>query len=275
MKLSEAAARLRAAGITEPMLEARLLFSRFGGLSDAALYGANPQIEDACIEPFLCRREKREPMAYILGEQGFYRETYCVTPDTLIPREDTEILVDYAVRHLKAGARFADLCTGSGCIALSVLNNTAATSALAVDISKGALAVARENAQRLSLSSRVHFLEGDVLSKKILEALCEQALFDAILCNPPYVSEKMFLTLAPEIFFEPKSALVSAQEGMLFYRRLTPVLLPMICEGGFLAFEIGYDQGARMQALAEENGCTCALIKDLSGNTRLAVLRRS
>lgn len=275
MKLSEAAARLRTAGITEPMLEARMLFSRFGGVSDAALYGANPEIEDACVEPFLCRREKREPMAYILGEQGFYRETYRVTPDTLIPRADTEILVDYAVRHLREGARFADLCTGSGCIALSVLNNTAGTSALAVDISEGALAVARENARRLALCERVRFLLGDVLSKAFLQALYKEAPLDAILCNPPYVSEKMFLTLAPEIFFEPKSALVSAQEGMLFYRRLTPVLLPMICEGGFLAFEIGYDQGARMQALAEENGCTCVLIKDLSGNTRLAVLRRS
>ncbi len=256
------------------MLEARLLFSRFGGFSEAALYGADPEMEDGRIEPYLQRRENREPMAYILGEQGFYRETYFVTPDTLIPREDTEILVDYAVRHLKKGARFADLCTGSGCIALSVLNNTEDTAALAADLSAAALAVARKNADRLSLSARVRFLEGDVLGADLLSRLSAEAPFDAILCNPPYIPEEVFLSLEPEIFFEPRSAFVGAEEGMLFYRFLIPALLPMLCEGGFLAFEIGFDQGERMAALAEKNGCDAALFKDLSGHNRLAVLRR-
>ncbi len=250
-----------------------MLFARFGEFSESSLYGADPDLGDDRIEPYLCRREQREPMAYILGEQGFYRETYFVTPDTLIPREDTEILVDYAVRRLKKGARFADLCTGSGCIALSVLNNTVQTAALAADISLAALAVARKNAERLSLSSRIRFLEGDVLSLPFLKTLAEEAPFDAILCNPPYIPEEVFLSLEPEIFFEPRSAFVGAEEGMLFYRVLIPALLPMLCEGGFLAFEIGYDQGERMQTLAEENGCDCELFKDLSGHTRLAVLR--
>ena len=272
MRLREAAARLRAAGIAEPMLEARLLFSRFGGFSEAALYGTDPSLEDGRIEPYLQRREKREPMAYILGEQGFYRETYFVTPDTLIPREDTEILVDYAVRHLKKGARFADLCTGSGCIALSVLNNTEETTVLAADLSAEALAVARRNAERLSLTSRIRFAKADVLSTAFLETLAAEAPLDAILCNPPYIPEAVFLGLEPEIFFEPRAAFVGAEEGMHFYRVLIPALLPMLCKGGFLAFEIGFDQGQRMRALAEKNGCDSALFKDLSGHNRLAVL---
>ncbi len=273
MTLAQAAARLRAADIPNPLYEARLLFSHFGGLSDAALYGGDPACDDSLIEPYLCRRERREPMAYILGEQGFYRETYLVSGDTLIPREDTEILVDFAVKQLPKGGRFADLCTGSGCIALSVLNNTKGTTALAADLSEGALAVARKNAERLGLSERVEFCLADVLGEEFLSYLAEKDAYDAILCNPPYIPEEVYKTLAPEIFFEPESAFVSAEAGMAFYRILIPALLPLLSPEGFLAFEIGYDQEARMRALAEANGCEAEILKDLSDHPRVAVLR--
>ena len=274
MKLSEAAARLRAADIPNALYEARLLFSHFGGLSSSLLYGGDPVCEDGRIEPYLCRRERHEPMAYILGEHGFYRESYLVSEDTLIPREDTEILVDFAVKHLPSGARFADLCTGSGCIALSVLNNTDATTALAVDLSEGALSVAQKNAVRLGLSGRAEFMRADVLSEKFLSDLANKGAWDALLCNPPYIPEDVYRTLAPEIFFEPKEAFVGAEEGMAFYRALIPALLPLLKPQGFLAFEIGYDQEARMRALAAQNGCDAIILKDLSGNSRVAVLRR-
>ena len=263
---------MRAAGIENEMYEARLLFSHFGGLSSAALYGRDAEAEDARIEPYLCRRERHEPMAYILGEQGFYRETYFVTRDVLIPREDTEILVDDAVRRLPKGARFADLCTGSGCIALSVLNNTEGTTAAAVDLSEGALAVAEKNAERLGLSDRVRFARADVLSKELAEVLSSDAPLDAILCNPPYIPREVYETLAPEIFFEPESAFVGAEEGMIFYRILVSSLRPILKPGGFLSFEIGYDQEARMRALAQESGYEVEILKDLSSNPRVAVL---
>ena len=272
MRLTEAAARLRAAEIPNPMQEARLLFSHFGGISPSMLYGMDPEVENDRIEPYLLRRERHEPMAYILGEQGFYRETYFVSRDVLIPREDTEILVDDAVHRLHSGARFADLCTGSGCIALSVLNNTKNTSAVAVDLSEGALSVARKNAERLSLSDRVRFLKADVLSEALSEILRASGPFDAILCNPPYIPEAVYKTLAPEIFFEPRSAFVGEEEGMAFYRILIPALLPLLTGGGFLSFEIGYDQEARMRALAEKNGCDARILKDLSSHPRVAVL---
>lgn len=273
MTLREAAARLKAKDIADPMYEARLLFSTFGKLTASELYGADPWVEDALIEPYLCRRENHEPMAYILGEQGFYRESYFVTPDTLIPREDTEILVDYLVKHLPPGARFADLCTGSGCIALSALNNTRDTRALAVDISAAALAVAGKNAERLHLSARIDLGQADVLSEEFLEKMTEAAPFAAIVSNPPYIPDEVYRTLAPEIFFEPREALVAEEEGMLFYRTLIPVLLPLIEEDGFLAFEVGYDQAPRMRALAEKNGCKAEILSDLSGNARVVVLR--
>ena len=272
MKLSEAAARLRAADIPNALYEARLLFSHFGGLSSSLLYGGDPVCEDGRIEPYLCRRERHEPMAYILGEQGFYRESYLVSPETLIPREDTEILVDDAVRRLPKGARFADLCTGSGCIALSVLNNTEKTTAVAVDLSAGALAVASKNAERMGLSHRVRFARADVLSDALAEVLSSDAPFDAILCNPPYIPREVYETLAPEIFFEPESAFVGEEEGMIFYRVLASALRPMLKEEGFLSFEIGYDQEARMRALAEKTGYVAEILKDLSGNSRVALL---
>ena len=274
MRLSEAVARLRAADIPNATYEARLLFSHFGGLSQARLFGADPECDSGLIEPPLRRREQHEPMAYILGEWGFYRETYLVSKDTLIPREDTEILVDFAVRNLPEGGRFADLCTGSGCIALSVLNNTKKTTALAADLSEGALSVARKNAERLGLSDRAQIVLADVLSEGFLSYLAACEPWDAILCNPPYISEDVYRTLAPELFFEPQTALVGEEEGMEFYRILIPALLPMLKPDGFLAFEIGYDQEARMRALAEKNACNIEVLTDLSGNSRVAVLRR-
>ncbi len=272
MRLTEAAARLRAADIPNAMQEARLLFSRFGGLSPSMLYGADPEAENDRIEPYLCRRERHEPMAYILGEQGFYREVYFVSEDVLIPREDTEVLVDDAVHRLPEGGRFADLCTGSGCIALSVLNNTKNTSAVAADLSAGALSVARKNAERLGLCDRVRFLQADVLSRSLPEKLAQLGPLDAVLCNPPYIPEDVYKTLAPEIFYEPREAFVGEEEGMAFYRILIPALLPLLSTGGFLSFEIGYDQEARMRALAEKNGCDALILKDLSSHPRVAVL---
>lgn len=274
MKLSEAAARLRAADIPNALYEARLLFSHFGGLSPSSLYGGDPVCEDDRVEPYLCRRERREPMAYILGEQGFYRETYFVSEDTLIPREDTEILVDFAVHHLPEGGRFADLCTGSGCIALSVLNNTKHTTALAADLSEGALAVARKNAERLGLSDRADIVLADVLREGFLSYLAEKGPWDAVLCNPPYIPEAVYRTLEPEIFFEPETAFVGEEEGMEFYRILIPALLPALKPQGFLAFEIGYDQAEKMRALAEKHSAEIEILKDLSGHSRVAILRR-
>lgn len=265
MTLSEAIKILSDAGVDSAAYDARELFK---------LYCPEPvMMNTLCDDPSLIlaveRRAKREPLQYIVGSVGFYREEYRVTPDCLIPRADTETLVDYAVKNLPEGAHFIDLCTGSGCVAVSTLKNTKSTTALAVDISSAALAIARENAERNGVSGRIEFLLADVLC----EAACGEVF--AVLANPPYVADEAYERLEGEIFHEPKIAFVGGRDGGDFYRALTPIYKDKIHENGFIAYEIGYDQAEMIKSIAKENGMSCEIIKDLSGNDRVAVLRQT
>ena len=267
MKLSEASAILNGAGIENARGEARILFSEFAGLKDYELYAGDPDASSPELLLAIERRKKREPLQYVLGKCDFYNECYTVTPDCLIPRQDTEILVDYAVKNLPAGAHFIDLCTGSGCIAISTLKNTEGTSALAVDISEAALRVARENAARCGVCDRIEFLNSDVLGEKIGSGAF------AILSNPPYVTPEAYKGLEPEIYHEPREAFLGGEDGLDFYRRITELYRDAIPREGFIAFEIGYDQGAGITEIAEKYGLTVEILKDYSANDRVAVLR--
>ncbi len=267
MKLSEAAAILKAAGIEDSKREARLIFSRFSGLADYMLFGCDAESSAPALIEAVERRAKREPLQYIVGTVDFYKETYKVSPDCLIPRSDTEILVDEVIKRLPKGAKFADLCTGSGCIALSILANTDSTTAAALDISEAALRVAKENAERLSLLERVQFTAADVLEKAIPEK------FFAVVSNPPYVTQKAYKELAPEIYFEPDIAFLGGEDGMIFYKGIISLYKNSLCDGGFFAFEIGYDQADMITQLARDNSFSSEIIKDYSGNDRVAILR--
>jgi len=267
MTIKEAAALLSAGGIDDAVTEARKIFKKLGGFKDYELFSQSIECNSEKAIDAVFRRSRREPLQYIFGEAGFYREVYKVTPDCLIPREDTELLVDLAVKSIPDGKRFIDLCTGSGCIALSVLNNTKNTAALMVDISEGALRVARENAERLGLTERCDFALAD--ATKPLE--CGKVF--AVLSNPPYVSDSTYGRLEKEIYFEPKSAFVGGDDGADFYRAITPLYKDVIDEEGFIAYEIGYDQGEIIKKIAKENGMNVKIHKDLSGNDRVAVLK--
>ena len=263
MTLKEAIEILKSAGVESADYDARELFK---------LYCSPPvmlstECDKAELISALERRAKREPLQYIIGSVGFYREEYIVTPDCLIPRSDTEILVDYAVKNLPSGAGFADLCTGSGCIAISVLKNTDRTTALAVDISEGALYVARKNAELNGVSDRIAFRQADLLKERI------DGSFFAVLSNPPYVTDGAYLRLEDEIYHEPRAAFVGGEDGGDFYRTLTPIYKDMIAEGGFIAYEIGYDQAELLLKIAEDCSMSCEILKDFSGNDRVAVLR--
>ncbi len=268
MTINEAIRILTEAGIDSPSHDAEELFCHFGGYSRSTMYmmsrveSDSPELIEA-VE----RRAKREPLQYITGVAYFYREKYKVTPDCLIPRFDTEILVDYAVKNLPEGATFMDLCTGSGCIAISVLNNTVNTCAIAVDIDGGALALAEENAHANGVSDRIHLRRADLMSEVV-----DEPVF-AVLSNPPYVSESAYKSLEGEIYHEPPHAFLGGADGGDFYRRLTPVYKEKIAEGGFIAYEIGYDQADMLRHIAEENSMSCEILKDLSGNDRVAVLK--
>lgn len=266
MEFREATELLRSHGVASAEHDAREIFIRFGGFSRNTVIKPSDSSDAPLLLAAVERRCAREPLQYIIGEVGFYREVYSVTPDCLIPREDTEILVDYAVKHLKPGARFLDLCTGSGCIAISVLNNTSGTSAVATDISLGALDIARKNARDTGVLDRLTLCRAD--------ARCERAdgHFDAILSNPPYVTKDEFCALEPELYFEPKGALVANDDGAEFYKTIIPTHKDSLNPGGFFAFEIGAKQAPLLSSLSELYGMRFELLRDFSGNDRVAIL---
>ena len=263
MTLKEAIEILKSAGVESADYDARELFK----LYCPAPIMLNSECDRAELSSAVERRAKREPLQYIIGSVGFYREEYKVTPDCLIPRSDTEILVDYAVKNLPGGAHFADLCTGSGCVAISVLRNTPDTTAVAVDISEGALTVASENAGLNGVKDRITFRQADLLKEKI------EGPFYAVLSNPPYVTDEAYLGLEGEIYHEPMAAFVGGEDGGDFYRALTPIYKDRIAEGGFIAYEIGYDQADLLCKIADDNDMSCEILKDLSGMDRVAVLK--
>ena len=269
MKLSEAVKKLTAAGIENARGEARMLFEHFGKFRREELIGCDAESDSEELSEALSRREKREPIQHIIGRVDFWRESYKVCPDCLIPRQETELVVDYAVRNIPRGERFIDLCTGSGCIAISTLASTEGTSAVCADISEAALAIARENAESCGVQHRLTFVPCDVLDKRI------EGEFFAVLSNPPYVTEKAYAELEPELYFEPRLALVGHGEGGTgFYERLTELYKDSIKPGGFIAYEIGYDQADALVDIAKRNGMSAEIIKDYSGNCRVAVLRK-
>lgn len=265
MRLTELRARLCAAGIDEAAEEARILFSHFSGLSPAALLGQDPDCDAAALESAVRRRESREPLAYILGEAPFYRSLLRITPDCLIPRADTERLVELAVARLPHGARFLDACTGSGAIAVTVLSERPDTVAVATDLSEGALAVARENAGLLGVLDRLTLLRSDLLRE------APDGPFDAILSNPPYIPSAVVPTLSPEVGREPAIALDGGDDGLLFYRRLL-TLTDRLSPGGFLLLECGYDQEEAMRQLAAERGLALEAYFDYGKNFRGCIL---
>ena len=269
MKLIEAIKLLQDAGIDDPAYDAKEIFKTVGALSPIDLISKNASASSDAVVKAIERRINREPLQYIIGEVGFYREVYEVSRDCLIPRQDTEILVDYAVKNIPSGETFIDLCTGSGCIAVSTLKNTLNTSCLAVDISSPALSVAKRNAIKNGVSERVEFSLQDALAYKP----CGKVF--AVLSNPPYVTESEYESLDKELYYEPKIALVGNDNGLEFYKKITRNVKDFLKPGGFIAFEIGKDQGDALAEIAEENQMQATILKDFSSHPRVAILKNT
>lgn len=247
---------------------------RFCGVSrDLLMSDPNRELAGEGLEEALCRRCAREPLQYILGEWWFYRQTYEVSPACLIPRSDTEILVEEAISMLPQGAYFADFCTGSGCIAISTLAERPDTSAVALELSDAALEMAKRNALRNGVFNRLSLKKADVLHLEKTSQLFEGRL-SAIFSNPPYIRTEVLETLEPEVKREPRMALDGGDDGLVFYRAILSEAPRLLREDGFVLFEIGYDQGAEICALAEEHGFRCLIRKDFGGCDRVAILRR-
>lgn len=213
------------------------------------------------------RLKNHEPIAYILGETVFFDETYKVSPAVLIPRPDTERVVEQVLKHLPKGGRLLDLCCGSGCIAISSLCHSTGTTATLLDISEEALKIAQENASINGVQERCNFLCADL--KKGLPI--EQS-YDVIVSNPPYVATGIIETLEEECSWEPRIAFDGGKDGGDFYRLLLRLCPPLLSENGYLIFEIGYDQRVLMENLCRKHGFTLQIYKDYGKNDRVAVI---
>ncbi len=265
LKYSDVCARLKGAGIENFAQEAEILIEEFcGEVLDGKEY-ISPELEAA-----VAKRCSGYPLQYIIGKWWFCRCEFEVGEDCLVPRPDTECVVEEAVKLLPRDARFADLCTGSGCIAISLLDLRRDLSGVAVELYPKTLEIARRNAEKNSVSDRISFVEGDVLSGSVIGG----EKFDAIISNPPYIRTEVVDSLCGEVTYEPRAALDGGDDGFLFYRAIVEKYAENLGDGGCFIFEIGYDQAVDIEELAEKSGFSCRVIKDLGGNDRVAVLKR-
>lgn len=220
------------------------------------------------ISDALSRLDSGEPCAYIIGEWYFWRYAFKLNSSCLIPRPDTEIIVEKAVREIPKNSVFADLCTGSGCIAISILGERPDLRAVAYDISKEALEAAKENARLIGVADRVEFVNCDLLAEKSLG----EGLFGAIISNPPYIRTDVIADY-PDLACEPRIALDGGDDGLVFYRHFMSKFSKNLAENAPFIFEIGFDQGAQIRDLAKEYNFSCEITKDYGSNDRAAVLR--
>ncbi len=233
---------------------------------------ADPIIETRCLAAAQGRCEGI-PLAYLLGVSPFCGEDFLSAPGCLIPRADTEILVEEACARIPAGGILWDLCTGSGCVPISVLLNRADVAyAVGVELYPSAIATAEGNHTRFSsrIGDRFAVVRGDVLRGDAPETAAP-----AVICaNPPYISTDVVDTLDMEVRMEPRTALDGGVDGLDYYRAILSGYLDKLAAGGYIIFEIGYDQKRAIRALAASFDCSCIIRRDYAGNDRVAVIRR-
>ena len=287
--LRDAAAALQDAGIESPRLNAELLLAHACGVERAALFAADSDLVTAArartYAELLRRRSGREPLQYIVGTHEFWSLEFQVTPAVLIPRPETEGLVELGVkfgtgdwglgtggltpdpRH-PAPVRICDVGTGSGCIAVALAVELARAEIVAVDLSEAALQVAVANARRHAVDTRIHFVRGDLLD-------AVDGVFDVIVSNPPYVALDDRHSLEPELSHEPATALFAGADGLEIIRRLIRQAAAKLVPDGVLLVEIGAAQADAVTRLAGAAGFSdVAIQKDLAGLARILVAKK-
>lgn len=258
---------LEAEKIPDARIDAWYLLSFVSELTRAQYFlKQNEEIDELALYKYkdvLLKRAQHIPLQHITGEQDFMGITFWVNEHVLIPRQDTETLVEEALKVIPSGSHVLDLCTGSGCVIISLVVLGQGFSGIGVDISDEALSVARENGNRLA-SSKVEFIKSN-----LFEGVTGK--FNAIVSNPPYIPTEDIECLAPEVKdHEPRLALDGTADGLYFYRQITEQAKEYLCDGGWLLVEIGFDQGPDVYALFVENGFKdVEVIKDLAGNNRV------
>lgn len=265
-------------GVDSPRLSGELLLGHVLGLERIQLYTLFDRAVDkpqlATLRELVKRAGEHEPVAYLVGRCEFYSLPLKITPDCLIPRPETEHLVEKAVLFLReriGGQHVLDLCTGSGCIAAAIAKNVKEVQVVATDISDAALKVAAENVEKLNLAEKIRLLCGDLFDP-VIEGI-DDGRFDLIISNPPYVSEPEYAALDKNVKeYEPKDALLAGADGLDVYRRILEKVDGFLKPDGALMMEIGYAQGAEIRKLLEEGGVfkTITIEKDFANNDRIA-----
>jgi release factor glutamine methyltransferase len=254
-------------GLGSPRLDAEVLLAHALRTTRVALYtGFDKPLEEAELASYrelIKRRLAGEPVAYLVGEQEFWSLPLHVDARVLVPRRDTETLVETALRLAPAARRSADIGTGSGAIVLALLKERPEATAVAVDASEGALELARKNAARHGMTERVRFALGDLTGPL-------DGVFDLVVSNPPYVPRRDLPGLPPEVRREPASALDGGVDGLDVLRRLPPAAREHLAPAGVLAVEHGFDQGEAVRALFAAAGyLEVATTRDLGGHERV------
>ncbi len=265
---------LAAAGVDEPAAEAALLLEAFAAVGRPSLLADRDRLYDTpALEAAVARRLKRYPIQYILGSWEFFGCTFSVDEHCLVPRPDTEPLIEEALRILPPGAHFVDLCTGSGCIAVSTLAHRPDTRAEALELYPETLYLATRNAEANRVRDRFTPVCADLL-RDGLATLLAHAPYDAILSNPPYIRTAEIDTLSPEVLREPRAALDGGEDGLLFYHAILRDYPPLLKPGGHILLEIGCDQASDLRRLAALYlpAASFRIRHDLAGRDRVVIL---
>ena len=254
------------AGVPDAALDAWYLLQMVCKIERSYYYvhGEEDITQDAQKEYEIAVQKRAEhiPLQYIIGEQEFMGLRFKVNSNVLIPRQDTETLVEQVLKIVKPGMKVLDLCTGSGCVLISVLKNAPELTGMGSDISKTALLVAKENA-------KLHEVDAEWVRSDLFDNITET--FDVIMANPPYIPTGEILSLMPEVRdFEPENALDGGADGLDFYRKIAGQVKDYLNPGGYVYMETGYDQGEAVSELMRNAGFTeVEVIKDLARNDRV------
>lgn len=275
--LSQIKTKLEEAGTPSAELDACLLVGHVLGMDRLAMMIEPERLvresEENAIDILLQRRLQREPLSHILGHREFWSLDFKVTKDTLIPRPDSETLIEAALKNIKdrqKALKLLDLGTGTGCLLLSLLSEMPQAQGLGIDNSHKALAVARENAENLGLEKRSHFIQSDWDKN-----LAPEEKFDLILCNPPYIalSEKPELT-RDVMDYEPAGALFAGRDGLDDYRKLARIIPRRLSAGGLALLEIGHQQAFDVLSLLRAEGLEqMEIFRDLGQRDRVIVIK--
>lgn len=267
---------LQKKGVAEARLDAELLVAHALKVRRIDLFldldRPMSDSEIAQCRALVLRRGQREPLAHIVGAREFFGHPYRVNSDVLIPRQDTEALVELALENIDDDAEgvFVDACTGTGCVGIALLLERPGLTAVLTDISPAALAVASVNATALGVIDRVQLRVGDLLA-----VVTESVQF--VVANPPYIRSDEMAALEPDVRdHEPRVALVGDDDdGLGHHRRLLADCTRVVVDGGFAAFEIGHSQGAAARAMAQQGWSAVDVVKDLSRNDRVMFARKN